>query len=189
MQTDSEGTRPSVIVRQTFHHVLQRDNAGGGNDTGLPHRSADHPPVGAGTFDKCRAAAKHRTDGRTQPFAHAEGYAVAIARYLGCGNAERDGRIKKPCTVDMNRDGVFIRHRAQLRQTSEGQHRTAIVVMCRLYADECGCDAARRRLAMDELTNGRYVRRAALGRINDWKQPGKLGDAAKLAAHDMRTLV
>ena len=118
VQAFGEAPGAAVIVGEPVDHALERDDAGRRHHAGLAHAAADHAAIGARAFDEGRRAAQHRAERRAQALADAEADAVAVARDLGGRHAERDRRVEDARAVDVHRNVLLGRQRAQLRHDS-----------------------------------------------------------------------
>ena len=72
-----------VVLRQTIHHLLQRDNAGRGKYPNLAHPAAQHLARPASAVNEIGRPAKKAADRSTEPLAETKGDAVHMLGDLG----------------------------------------------------------------------------------------------------------
>src|SRR5262249_35211204 len=82
--------RVRVVFDQDFGRVFERDQAGGGQHSSLPHSATHYLARGYRFSDEVLRAGDHRTDGSAQAFRQTEHYRIEGARDLGDCRVERD---------------------------------------------------------------------------------------------------
>ena len=114
-----DAPRMRVIVRQPSHVMVERVEAGGREDAGLPHRAAEHAPVRA--CARAISAARpgeQRAARRAEPLRQRDRDEVERRREHGGRRARRDRGVPDPRAVEKRRDIALRARRAQMRSTS-----------------------------------------------------------------------
>src|SRR6185369_7201447 len=83
-----------VILGEAVDHLLQRDDAGRRDHTGLPHPTAQHLAHAPGLVDELGGPADHRADRRRQALGDTERDRVDIADEITRWPLERDGGVE-----------------------------------------------------------------------------------------------
>jgi hypothetical protein len=103
--------RVAMIVGQTLDHVLQGDDAGGGEHAGLAQIAAEHAAETARAGDEIRRAAEQRADRRAEPLRDAERHAVAVARDPLRRHAKRHAALNSRAPVGVHGNAVLLAER------------------------------------------------------------------------------
>ena len=113
-QLFSQQPRIVVILPQPFRTLFERDKAGRGKDSRLPHAAAQHFADRTAAFDEVASADNHGAHWRAQPLAEAELHRVHVAGHrchvfvqVGCG-------IEDASAVEMHMNLLLMRALAYL---------------------------------------------------------------------------
>ena len=117
-----------MVFGQPLHVVLQRVDAGRGQDAGLTHASAGNLSPSVRLADQLRAAAEHRTCRSAKSLGEAERYGIEPGGDLACRNPELSGGIEQAGAVQVERQVVAFRAAFRLVQVGKRQRAAALGV-------------------------------------------------------------
>ena len=141
-----------MVFGQALDVVLQRIQAGGGEDAGLAHAAAQHLAPAQRLRDERPAAAQHRADRRAQPLGQADGNAVEAPHRFARADAEFHRGIADARAVQVRREAALVREPG-CRVEVGGRH-----------------DAPAQRILQREQTAAREVKVVRLDRALDVRQ-------------------
>ena len=93
----------SVVLGQLLRSLFQRNESGGSEDASLPHAASERFAIDAGAIHQLCAAHQQRSDGRAQSFGEAEHDRVGLGCQLRHRDAEGDGSVEDPRSIQMHR--------------------------------------------------------------------------------------
>ena len=122
--------------REPVDVVIERVEPGGGQHAGLAHRAAEHPAVADERGDVVARAREHRADGAAEPLGERERDEVERRGERRRVVAARRGRVEQPGAVEVGRDAVLARGRADPLELGAVPHEPALAVLRVLDLDE-----------------------------------------------------
>ena len=137
-QAGGQAAGVGVVVGQAFHHSVQGDQAGGGEDAGLAHSAADHLAPLAGASDEFRRAAQHRPDRAGQGFGEAEADIVHILGQFGGGDFQGDGGVEDAGAIQVDGGAGGVGDINDGAGVLRGHHAAATAVVGVFQADQGG---------------------------------------------------
>ena len=127
-----------MVVGEPVDHVLERVDAGRGDDAGLAHAAAEHLAVAPRLGDELLRAAEHGADRAAQALREAERDRVAVRREAGDRDAELHGGVEDARAVDVHGQAVLVGDVADGGEVFFVEDGAAGAVVRVLDADEAG---------------------------------------------------
>ena len=107
-----------VVLGQALDHAVRAvgegHQAGRGQDPGLAHAATDHLARASGAPDDLARPDDHRSDRTGERLGEAERDGVGRVGQVGRANAQGDDRVPEPRAIDVERDAMGARDRADL---------------------------------------------------------------------------
>ena len=104
-----------MVVGESLHHRLERDDTGRRDHAGLPHATAPARALRARLADHTRRSAQHRSDRSTEPLREAEHDGVGRRDEVARCGAQRHRRVPNARPVDVHAQPARPRDPAQSR--------------------------------------------------------------------------
>ncbi len=178
-----------VVDGESVDVVVEGVEPRGRDDPRLPHRAAEQELLPPCELDQVRRAGEDRAEWAAEALREAERHGVDAGGDRGSGHAERDRRVEKPRSVQVNAETAGARRGRDGLELVERPHATAGDVVG-VLEDEHG------RLLVDDVLRARsrlgHLRRRnppSLTGQADREEPGVDCRAAELVAEDVRQLV
>ena len=93
-----------VVVGQPLDVVVERVDAGSGDDPGLPHRATEEVLLAPRALHQLRRSREQRPERTAEALREAERDGVEAPADLRRRDARRDGRVEEPRAVEMGRE-------------------------------------------------------------------------------------
>ena len=123
-ETVGQPARVAVIVGQPLDVMLERVEAGGGEDAGLAHAAAEHLADAVHAVDELRRAADQRADRRAEALRQAERDGVEPLHPARRRDAAGDDGVEQPRAVEVQTQAALAcRRRRSPRTCSNGKMR------------------------------------------------------------------
>ena len=174
-----------VVLDQAIHHRFERNDAGGGEWTGLAHVAADHAAEAEGAFNELFASAENRSYWCGQSFRDAKTYRIGIPSNFAGRRAQRNCCVEDPCAVEVDLHVVVTRKLTHRLHVGERQHRAAGTVVRVFHPDKRSAHLVARS-GPHRFAQGIEVHRAVSPRNAAVKQSRDGGDAAEFGVERVR---
>lgn len=142
LKFSGQALRIIVVVLQSSDMVIERIDAGRGEDAGLPHGAAVHAAKPSRFVDQRGIIRKEqRAGGCSQPFREADGHGFKVLRVSRRRQGRRSDSVEQPRTVQMHGDTVGGRHSTDAFDCRQRIDGPAAGIVRVLEADERGLNA------------------------------------------------
>ena len=133
-----EAARVGVVLGEARDVVLERVEAGGGEDAGLAHAAAEHLATPVRRVDERLGAGDERADRRAEPLRQADAHGVERRGQLGERHPGGDVRVPQAGAVEVQGELVGARDLGDLEDVALREDAAAAAVVRVLDGDERG---------------------------------------------------